>query len=162
MKHEKIYQFVLCAICAAVLIFFSGCKGEETAPATLNGNVNNPSWNAPDNYDYSSSMTAIIKVSLAERYPGMSKDWVQQKEDRIAAFAGEQCLGVAEPDSETGLFFLYIAGPQSGGSGESLMLRYFSAHYKNMFEAASAFNFKTDDHLGTVAQPLTPDFVVVK
>ena len=73
----------------------------------------------------------------------------------LAAFIGDNCVGVASP--KEGLFFLYIAGTEG-----TVTLRYYSAHYKNLFEAKDVFAFKNDDHLGTVAEPFTPTFVVVK
>ena len=48
------------------------------------------------------------------------------------------------------------------GTDGAVTLRYYSAHYKNLFEAKDAFVFRNDDHLGTVAAPYAPAFVVVK
>ncbi|MBR3647939.1 MAG: hypothetical protein IKN59_06085, partial [Paludibacteraceae bacterium] len=139
----------------------------------------------PADYDYTSSMTAVVKVDLKAQYPVTGKDFVLNDSDLLAAFSGETCLGVAEPLSLEGhespvgfygcgplaripaaetLFFLYITGPSSlqGGEGGKLSLRYYSTHYKNLFEAKDAINFVNDAHLGTVAEPLVPSFVVVK
>ena len=76
--------------------------------------------------------------------------------DLLAAFSGETCLGVAQP--QDGLFFLYIAAPVTGNPS-SVTLRYYCAHYKNLFEAKDAFRFINDDHLGTIAEPFIPAFV---
>jgi len=45
----------------------------------------------------------------------------------------------------------YIAGTEG-----AVTLRYYSAHYKNFFEAKDAFTFANDAHLGTVAEPFVP------
>lgn len=156
-SHGRAVSFLtMLVICAFA---FSGCKdSNSSSPATMYGNVSNPGWTVSENYDYTASMTAVVKVDLAALYPISAKDFVLEQNDVLAAFSGETCLGVASP--QNGLFFLYIAGPASAGTGVSL--RYYSAHYKNLFVAKDAFDFKNDSHLGTVAAPLTPNFVVEK
>lgn len=44
----------------------------------------------------------------------------------------------------------------------TVTLRYYSAFYKNLFEAKDAFPFKNDDILGTIADPYIPALVVVE
>jgi len=149
----KSCSILLCAL----LLLAAGCKKEE--PETFVSNVSRPTWTAPEVTDMTSSMTAVIKVDLAAQYPDVAADFVLDDNDLIAAFSGETCLGVAQP--QDGLFFLYIAAPVTGNPS-SVTLRYYSAHYKNLFEAKDAFPFRNDDHLGTVAEPLIPAFVVVK
>jgi hypothetical protein len=104
-------------------------------------------------------MTAVIKVDLKAQYPETAAGWQPGVNDLLAAFSGETCLGVAQP--QDGLFFLYIAAPVTGNSS-SVTLRYYCAHYKNLFEAKDAFRFINDDHLGTIAEPFKPAFVVAK
>ena len=77
-------------------------------------------------------MTAVVKVDLKAQYPEKASDWQLNDNDLLAAFNGETCLGVASP--KEGLFFLYIAGTEG-----AVTLRYYSAHYKNFFEAKDAF-----------------------
>ena len=156
---RKIKLNLYAVICILALVtVFTACT-EEVTPPTLNGDIPQPSWTVPADYDYTSSMTAVIKVSLLEQYPSMAANWQLNDSDRVAAFAGSHCLGVAAPKEE--LFFLYIAAPVTGNPSP-VTLRYYSAHFKNLFEAKDVFSFKNDDHLGTVAEPLTPTFTVVK
>ena len=150
---------LLIAVLTVLTVFAAGCKKEE--PETFISNVSRPTWTAPEASDITSSMTAVVKVDLAAQYPETAKDFVLEDNDLLAAFSGETCLGVVQP--QEGLFFLYIAGPndQSPMTNDQLVtLRYYSAHYKNLFEAKDAFPFRNDDHLGTVAEPLIPQFVV--
>ena len=88
----------------------------------------------------------------------VAADFVLNENDLLGAFAEEQCLGVAQ--LQEGYFFIYINSPAESSS--QVTLRYYSAFYKNLFEAKDAFPFKNDDILGTVAEPLIPAFVVVK
>ena len=104
-------------------------------------------------------MTAVVKVDLKAQYPETAADWQPSVNDLLAAFSGETCLGVAQP--QDGLFFLYIASPVTGNLS-SVTLRYYCAHYKNLFEAKDAFPYGNEETLGSPTTPLTPAFVVVK
>ena len=154
-------KLMIIASCG-LLLLAAGCKKDEPKPdpqpQSLTANVARPTWAAPEDYDYTSSMIAVIRVDLRAQYPDQAADWQLSEQDLIAAFIGDECLGVAQP--QDGLFYLYVASPTS--NSEAVTLRYWSAHYKNLFEAKAAFPFENDDKLGTVAEPFTPTFVVVK
>ena len=145
----KSCSILLCAL----LLFAAGCK-DKNAPESLNGNVARPTWTAIEVPDMTSSMTAVIKV--ANLNGQIVNDSIVNEDDLLAAFSGETCLGTAQP--QDGLFYLFVAGINN----DPVTLRYYSAHYKNLFEAKDAFPFVNDDHLGTVAEPFIPTFVVVK
>ena len=146
----KSFSILLCAL----LLFAAGCKNDN-APASLKGNVAAPTWAAPAEYDYTSSMTAVIRVDLKAQFPAQAAGWQLQDDDILAAFAGDKCVGVANPIE--GLFFLTIVDTEG-----AITLRYYSGYYKNLFEAKEAFTFVNDARLGTVAEPLVPKFVVLK
>lgn len=153
---KKIFILATCGL----LLLAAGCKngddkGQE--PKTLSANVAAPTWTAPTEYDYTSSMTAVIRVDLSKQHPTAAAGFSLNEGDQLAAFAGNDCLGVAQ--HESGLFYLYVVAP---ANGEAVTLRYYSANYKNLFEAKDAFSFANDAHLGTVAEPLVPTFVVAK
>lgn len=154
IMKKYIFILVLCALTVCTLV---GCKNDSSSePDTLAGDVSEPAWTFPEEHDYSSSMTAVVKVDLTASYPKLAKDFVLTEKDRLAAFAGSTCMGVAYP--KDGLFFLYIA-PMEPYTGE-VTLRYYSAHYKNLFEVLNAFPFANDARLGTVAEPFTPQWIV--
>ena len=98
-------------------------------------------------------MTAVVKVDLATQYFAFASDFVLTDKDVLAAFIDETCTAVASP--QDGLFFLYITGKEG-----AVTLRYYSAHYKNIFETKTPFQFKNDDILGTADKPFVPAFVV--
>lgn len=142
-----------------MLVLFSGCKKDkEQAPETFVSDKARPVWTAPEKSDMTSSMTAVVKVDLKAQYPNIAADFALNEKDLLGAFSGEQCLGVAEV--KDGYFFIYINSPEGGSS--PVTLRYYSAQYKNLFEAKDAFPFKNDDILGTIAEPFIPALVVVK
>ena len=139
-------QFLTLATCA-LLLLAAGCKPKEEPvdpQKALYGNVPRPEWVAPEDYDYTSSMTAVISMDSL----------VTSSEDVLAAFIGDECRGIATYDS--GLFYLYIAGP-----GETVTLRYWSAQYTNLFEAKDAFPFVNDNNQGSYNTPFVPNLTMV-
>lgn len=156
----KAYALII-VLCTLSLCTLTGCKRDKNEPDTFVSNVARPSWTVPADYDYSSSMTAVVKVDLKAQYPEMAADWQLTDNDLIAAFIGETCLGVAQP--QEGLFFLFVAGPNDQMVNEKMVnLKYYSAFYKNLFEVKNAFPFQNDANLGTIADPFIPTFVVAK
>ena len=155
---KKSFIFALCSLSMVLLVLFSGCKNKEQDPETFVSDKTRPVWTAPEKSDMTSSMTAVVKVDLKAQYPSIAADFVLNENDLLGAFSGEQCLGVAQ--LQEGYFFIYINSPAESLS--QVTLRYYSAFYKNLFEAKDAFPFKNDDILGTIADPYIPSLVVVK
>lgn len=156
---KKSFIFALCSLSMIMLMLFSGCKKDaEQAPETFVSNKPRPAWTAPEKSDMTSSMTAVVKVDLKAQYPNIAADFVLNENDLLGAFSGDQCLGIAQV--QEGYFFIYITAPAESSS--PVTLRYYSAFYKNLFEAKDVFPFKNDDHLGTTAEPVIPALVVVK
>lgn len=164
---QRIWMIAICG----VLLMAAGCKSspkEEPTPdprnpeepvtptppeETLKGDIARPTWTAPDDYDYTISMTAVVKVDLSASYPELAKDFELQDNDVLAAFCGDKCLGTISPND--GLFYLYIVETEGNVS-----LQYWSGYYTNTFVAKDAFEFKNGAHIGTVSDPLTPKFTV--
>ncbi len=161
MKRNSL---IICILCSLLCVFV-GCKNDkEKEPESFVSDKARPTWTIPEDYDYTSSMTAVVKVDLAAQYPDKAADFQLNDKDLLAAFSGEECLGVASP--QDGLFYLYIVTP-SGSNGQivndqMIKLVYYSAHYKNLFEAADAFPFANDTQQGTVAEPFIPTLVEAK
>lgn len=156
---RKSFIFALCSLSMVLSVLFSGCKKDkEQAPESFVSDMARPVWTAPEKSDMTSSMVAVVKVDLKAQYPSIAADFALNENDLLGAFAGEQCLGVATV--QEGYFFLYINSPTESSS--QVTLRYYSAFYKNLFEAKDAFPFKNDDILGNIANPYIPALVVVK
>ena len=158
-KHANIAFFlgVLVALCVS-------CKNGQNDPdapaeyGPIEGNLPTPEWTAVADYDMTSSMVAIVKVeNLNNRV--MYDQIATDKEALLAAFAGEECLGVAQPDSVTGYFFLYICSPSKE---DTIRLKYYSAMYKNIFVDKNEFLFGNDALKGTLKDPYLPSFWAVK
>lgn len=165
----KIFAIFSCA----VLLIAAGCKDKntpETKPEpqpepqveSIKGTVETPAWADPTEYDMTSSMTPVVKVDLTLTYPAeaAADGWERAAGDMLAAFAGDNCLGVdtLTPD-RTDLFYLYVAGLNSGETGE-FRLRYYSTKLKNIFDSKQTIQFKNNEPLGTVSDPYTPEFTV--
>ena len=155
LRAKNFSTFVLCTL----LLLAAGCKKNDSnsdEPATLGANVARPTWTATENYDYPSSMTAVVKIDLAAQYPASAKDFALQENDLLGAFSSDgECLGVTS--CQDGLFFLLISGTEGAVS-----LRYYSGYYKNIFVAQDALTFRTDARTGTVAKPFAPVFKVAE
>lgn len=151
---------LLTIMSCALLLLVAGCKKEESKDIqSLKGNEARPTWVAPEEYDYTSSMTSVIRVDLKAQYPTAAADFAVSDNDVLAAFIGEECVGVAE--LLDGLFYLYIAGPKEQTENvQKVSLRYWSAQYTNLFVAADAFAFVNDGNQGTVGAPFVPVLVV--
>lgn len=143
-------------------LLVTGCQKENvTAPITPDkpdiptGNLSAPYWIVSPNYDYSSSMTAVVKVDLTITYPSIGDEWQLTPYDLVGAFCGERCVGVAEPTDS--LFFVYITPPDAENT-EPITLRYYSRLLKNIFYSDDTFPFKNGEQQGTVTDPLRPRF----
>ena len=161
-------KLIILASCV-LLLCATGCKKDKnkkddntpiSKEETLMGKVSAPSWTASNDYDYNSSMTAVVKIDLAEQFPDKASDFELTGNDVLAAFIDGQCVGVSKPEED--LFFLFITEPVTTGDDRQVTLRYYSAHYKNLFEAANVFTLENDARQGTVTEPYIPDLQVVE
>ena len=166
-NRRKLGLYSVFCILSVLTVLFVACdkKDEPTPEKTLYGNAPRPTWTAPVNPDPTASMTAIIAVRTLA---GVTvPDSCVGANDMLAAFYGETCLGIAKK-YEDGVFYMYICGPTTGLSPNdqrpttNISLRYWSAHYTNLFEADDAFPFVNDTQQGTPDNPFVPAFVVVK
>lgn len=158
-------KFYTLALCALTLCTFFGCKGKEkeNEPESIIGSVEKPTWTAPADYDLTSSMTAVVKADLSAIYTAeqlSAANYQVSENDIVAAFSGEECLGVAGPlspgEGQGEVFFLYICAPTNGGQ---VTLRYYSAALKNIF-TSEPFPFANDTQLGTIETPYMPQFAI--
>ena len=163
MKN-RIMIFVSCTL---LLLSAAGCGSDDSDDVVSKPtiySVPRPHWVVSEDYDYSSSMTAIIHVDLSSLYPNDTVNHHVDSLDLIGAFIDNQCCGVASPvEGENGLFFLFVTQPVDDANftgTADVTLRYWSAQYKNIFVAEDAFPFVHDGREGTVANPFIPSFVI--
>lgn len=154
--------------------FLVSCDKDDTSATTdtvpgrniPTGNIPTPGWAVGPDYDYSSSMTAVVAVDLMAAYPALTPaDWQVDSADLLAAFAGGECVGVTAPitlpldkgespqgEGVSSLFFLYVVAPSQGGA--DIRLWYYSARLRNVFEGDTVLHFENGARRGTVAEPL--------
>lgn len=157
---------------AMMLAIMTSCNISEepkkpSDSTSLQGSTQKPSWVVGEDYDYSSGMTAIVKVDLLQTYPSAVDgegiaidDNIIDKEDLLAAFIDDTCVGVQSPID--GLFFLYIVNFNTSQDTKTISLRYYSAKLQNMFEAKDVFVFKNNDNKGTISEPFKPEFTLLQ
>ncbi|MBR4500179.1 MAG: hypothetical protein IKP11_06545, partial [Paludibacteraceae bacterium] len=144
-SKSPIFNFQF-AILLAVLLIGAGCENSD--PVVNPGDTPNPNWELTVENDLMSSMTAIVKVSFAE------------KEGILAAFIGDDCCGVASSENYIeGRYHLYISPSEQG---DDVQLKFYSPDLKRIFVAKRTFKYTNDDRLGTVDAPYTPEWTVAK
>ena len=166
-------SLVLCTLYFVSLSFFmSSCKGKEQSVdpsdpknAAIAGNVAKPEWKGPSSYDLSSSMTIVAQVDLSPYYAAQldTAKYTLSPDDLLAAFSGDECLGVAE--KKDSLFFLYVCSPTAATDDQatlSLTIRYYSASLRNVFRSINPIIYINDGQSGTVDNPHKPLFVIDK
>jgi hypothetical protein len=55
-----------------------------------------------------------------------------------------------------------LTGTVSGTENPEVSLRYYSSILKNTFVSVQTFPFRNDENIGTVSNPYSPEFVVLK
>ena len=145
----------------ALTLLLTSCQKESVTTLstpnttdTLFGNTPPPAWTVSPNSDYSNSMTAVVSVDLTKSYPSTDNSWQLSPEDKLGAFADDQCVGVALPTDS--LFFLFILPPPPSSSESPITLRYYSAKLRNIFYADISFPFQNGGRQGSAAMPLRP------
>ncbi len=159
---SKLFILISCA-----LLILSGCKTEEpetgktTSPVSIGSNLSTPSWTVPGDYDYSSSLTAIVKTDLTLSFPDSreAEQAIPSEDDVLAAFMGDECVG--KGTLVDGLFFLYVSKPDSTDI-DQVTLRYYNARLKNIFISPDVFRYVNDAQYGSVKEPLMPIFRIDK
>ena len=147
----------------AALCLLASCGKEEGSnvvlPDPMFGDITDPAWTVDSNYDYSSSMTAVVEVTLlrADSMPVSADVWSIDTADRLAAFVGDECIGLAPPD-DGGRFFLFIHAPSQ--SYAQVSLQYYSRRLRNIFRTSTTFPFVNGSQQGTAAEPLLVQFRV--
>ena len=161
------------SLLTVLTVFIAGCKNQQKPdePAidtSLIGNVDAPSWQSPEEYDMTTSMTAVIKVDFSQSFTAeqlagikdkMTDGQIAHQGDLLAAFSGDNCLGVDTLGADQSkLFFLFMTAGNSGAT--DVQLRYYSTQLKNVFVSKTSFPFSNDEHLGSVAAPHTPTWAI--
>jgi hypothetical protein len=125
----------------------SSCKEEEETFRTFPV----PEWNVRT-ADYAVNMTAVVQLP-----PNLIQ--YAQRDDLLAAFAGETCVGKGELQGE-GLYFVTIHGTTDA---EPLIhFQYYSARNKYLYDSGELFRFETDKVIGVYDYPEILPFVIVK
>ena len=158
LKKMRLLGLVLVAMMSVAMI---SCKkdSKDEPSYSINGNVSTPTWAVSDEYDMPSSMTVTTKVDLSISYASQAAatGWTVTADDLLAAFDGENCIGLAK--AKDGLFYLYVTAPKSGSN---VTLKYYSAKLKSIFRSEQTLVYRNEGIEGTVAKPYTPSWIINK
>lgn len=151
---------LLTLVAVMMSLFVTSCKNKDNDDINpLVGDVSKPAWTDPENYDYSSSMTAIVKVDMSGTYSAAQLKAVgyqMTNDDMLAAFCGNTCLGVGVWKDDYKAFWLYIAAPENG---DQVTLKYYSSVFKHIYTAES-FPYQNGEQKGSPSQPYTPSWTL--
>lgn len=118
----------------------------------IKGTDDTPQWENPNMNIYSTSMTAIIRLTpLLEEYFDSS--------DKMAAFVGNECRGVADIVTVNGInyFFILIKGESSENA--DVVFKYYSKAQSRIYvSSGNGLKFESNKIYGTVDNPQYPDF----
>ena len=145
VKNSKLQAKGLWLI-VILFVALTGC--EQGDPFVNQSEQPNPNWELTVENDLMSSMTAIVKVSIASQ-PGI-----------LAAFIGDDCCGVTSSENyKDGRYNLFISPSEQG---EDVQLKFYSPDLKRIFVAKYTFKYVNNDRLGSPSNPYTPEWTVAK
>ncbi|MEL7145746.1 MAG: T9SS type A sorting domain-containing protein [Bacteroidota bacterium] len=102
--------------------------------------------------DFANSMTYTVQL-------GLPVGIVPDSEDMLAAFVGSECRGVVKPirlENDEAFFFLLLIYSNET-AGEEVIFRYFNAEDNEVFELSGAYNFVSEQVVGTFGAPVLID-----
>jgi len=123
----------------------SSTKAKAGAPTALK---NAPSWTVdPHAYQNNMTVTAVLRVGSIESI---------DEQDMVAAFAGDQCRGVAQPVYIEGhrRYVVFLMVHSNEADGEELTLRAFDANGDAVHEVIESLTFEADLVQGNVQTPV--------
>lgn len=141
---KKISQTITALVLGILGVCLSGCDKDEKFTV-----YPDPEWTEAINPDYSVSMTAVVVL------PANLATYAQA-EDKLAAFAGDECRGVAYFADNA--YYLLIKG--SPGEQPQISIRYYSAKNKYIYQSDTDITFETDAVYGTTDEPVTLSLIV--
>lgn len=125
----------------------------ESAPGwrvDLSGTDEEPAWEAPNMNLYPTSMTSVLRLTpLLEEYASDG--------DKVAAFIGGECRGIAEAKNHNGVKLFYLQIKAAADEQRNVTLFYYSSSQKRLYES-DAIRYEVDKIYGTASQPVRPTF----
>lgn len=151
---KKILQY---SLLVASLFLAASCSKEEHE-GVVDEIQQKPNWVAISNYkkleqapDWKVTNTSITQSMTATIAFGDSLPTIE-KDEVLAAFADDECVGVTTYNDESKRFYLYIREPQNGE--KNISLAYYSSNEQNVRYWPNSIIFATDKILGTPNNPL--------
>lgn len=157
----KYYQIMMAAL--AVVVSFASCSssGDDETPTYVEPTYTqheDPQWEDPASGDSGSTTGGS---SSATPYPGDMTAYVQLPDslkaymsnaDKLAAFCGSECRGVASRPANDEVWLIRIYG----NVGDEITLKYYRADKKYIYDSVEPkIVLSNDSHLGTYDDPVT-------
>ncbi|MGM9847297.1 MAG: hypothetical protein ACI31F_05040 [Muribaculaceae bacterium] len=118
--------------------------------ASFAGNDEMPNWTPPDMSVYPTSMTCVIRLSpVLEEFADSG--------DKVAAFIGGECRGIAEPVMVEGVKLYFLMVKAAAEENRDVSFLYYSNSQKRLYKSSET-KYEVNKVYGTAADPETPDF----
>lgn len=153
------YKSIILSIFLALLFVQCSEEGDkviEVYPApswafSSAGNAMEPDWQKPASNLYPTSMTAVLCLT-----PYLEADWAEG--DKMAAFIGGECRGVADAIVRDGKPYYMLQIKADEGETGKVSFYYYS--HKNTYEYSvpNALPYEVDGVYGTIDDPEYPGF----
>ena len=163
MKH---YQIIIAILAVAVSFVSCGSSGDDEIPTYVEPTYTqheDPQWEDPTTGGGSSSATPYPgDMTVYLQLPDSLKAYMSNA-DKLAAFCGSECRGVASRPANDEVWLIRIYGDVNAKPHEQIKLRYYCATNKYMYSSVETIEFKGDgDRIGTYDEPRTVYFIVDK
>ena len=127
------------------------CPAAPEWNLNLKENDANPAWEAPDQNLYPGSMTAILRLTpFLETYI--------EPDDKIAAFIGNECHGIASPTFIDGKNYLFLLIKAASDEQGDVVFKYYSTRNTKIYTSADKVAYRIDKIYGTSQSPVFPEF----
>lgn len=110
-------------------------------------NAQAPDWQAPSGFHYSMTVTAVLNFSGNE-----SRNAI----DKVAAFAGGEVRGVAQPmhESNTDRYYLFMTVYSNQVNGEEITFKLYKESTDMVIEGINKLMFENNKVVGKIASPI--------
>lgn len=113
-----------------------------------------PYWKVDNisSYEHTMSFAIVLPDSLVAK---------EQTSDCMAVFSSSECRGVAERIKLSSGKYVWIGLAYGNSDADKLMVKYYCANTKYMYNSASLTPFRVDGSLGTVDSPMEVSMKIV-
>ena len=140
---------------AGLLLIGWGCHKDPVVPPTY-PTFDAPDWkeNEPESYEYTMTVAVVLPDSLRNN---------EDASDQLAAFAKNECRGIAERiEVSTGKYvWMALLLGKANSEDEAIHFMYYSAKSRHKYRSTETLQFANDGVYGTIDAPQVIEMKIV-